>query len=85
MCRWSRGDREDRNPPEWLAVESGTNGLLFAAGSVTGLAGALDTLFEDEALRRHFGEAGRQTTLARYSLGQMVAGLTDAVFYASAL
>ena len=79
------GDREDRNPPEWHTVESGTNGLLFAAGSVTELAGALDTLFKDEALRRRYGEAGRQRVLTNYSVEHMVAGLKEAVLYASRL
>jgi glycosyltransferase involved in cell wall biosynthesis len=41
-------------------VEDGVTGILFAPGDVDALADALHRLLADAALRRQFGEAGRE-------------------------
>jgi glycosyltransferase involved in cell wall biosynthesis len=56
------------------AVQDGVTGILCPPGDVDALAAAIDRLAGDPALRRQYGEAGRQRILAEFSIGRMVDG-----------
>lgn len=56
-------------------VEHEKSGLLTEPGDVEALAAALVRLFENPQLRRHFGEAGRQTVITQFDLTTNVAQL----------
>lgn len=60
-------------------VEHSVTGLLVAPGHAEELAGALDVLLRDGALRARFGEAGRSAALTRYA-PRAVAEKTLAVY-----
>ena len=79
------GDREDLNPPEWAAVNSGVNGLYFDEGDVASLASALEAVLEDSAARPAMGREARKTALEVYTLDAMVGGLREAIRYAAQL
>ena len=53
-------------------VRDGETGLLFAAGSVDGLASRLTLLAEDAALARRLGEAGRRLVEREYRVSDQV-------------
>lgn len=61
--------------PEIVSHES--TGLLVPAGDVAALAGAIERLVSDAALRRRLGEAGRERVQARFSATQWVNRLYD--------
>jgi glycosyltransferase involved in cell wall biosynthesis len=48
-------------------IRDGENGLLVDAGDRRQLAGALDRLLTDDALRTRLGDAGRRTVTEQYS------------------
>jgi len=50
-------------------VEPGVNGLFVPIGDGAALAAALRQLADDPALRRRFGESGRERALERFDLG----------------
>jgi glycosyltransferase involved in cell wall biosynthesis len=52
-------------------IESGRNGLLIPPAAVDSLAGAIDSLLADDALRRRMGEAARERILQRYTIEAM--------------
>jgi glycosyltransferase involved in cell wall biosynthesis len=52
-------------------VRDGVSGLVVAAGDPDALAGAIDALLADPALRRRLGEAGR-TEVSKYTYDAMV-------------
>lgn len=56
------------------AVEDGVTGLLAPPGDVAALAGAMERLLGDSALRQGMGNAGRQRILDEFSVEAMVAG-----------
>jgi glycosyltransferase involved in cell wall biosynthesis len=63
-------------------VEHGANGLLVEPGSADALAGALDRLLGDPALRERLAAAGRRTVEGRYSFAartRKIAALYDAL------
>jgi glycosyltransferase involved in cell wall biosynthesis len=63
-------------------VEHGANGLLVEPGSVDELAGAVDRLLGDAALRERLAAAGRRTVEGRYSFAarmRKIAALYDAL------
>lgn len=49
-------------------IEEGANGLLVPPSSPTALASALKKVLDSGSLARQFGEAGRATYVARYTL-----------------
>lgn len=53
-------------------VEDGATGILVSPGDPAALAGALERLIGDEALRRKMGEAGRRKAFAEFTVGQML-------------
>ena len=55
------------------AVEDGKSGLLFQAGDVTALRGALLTLLENETLRRQMGDAAQARALELFSSQKITA------------
>lgn len=54
-------------------IDSEHNGVLVEAGNVEALAGAIDRLAGDAALRKRFAEAGRETIVSRYSFAVRMA------------
>jgi len=62
-------------------IDHRQNGILVPAESVADLAGALDELIEDEALRRRLGENARQKFEAKFTMASMAAAYDD--LYAS--
>lgn len=54
-------------------VGDGVNGLLVPAGAVSPLATALRRLIEDAALRRLYGQRGRDRVLRMFSMEQIIA------------
>ena len=52
-------------------IESGKTGLLVPPASVDSLAGAIDSLLADDALRRRMGEAARERIVERYTIEAM--------------
>ena len=56
------------------AVQDGVTGILCPPGDVAALTAAIDRLAGDPALRRQYGEAGRQRILAEFSIDRMVEG-----------
>ena len=63
------------------AVEHGVSGLLAPPGDVPALAGALDALLADSALRSRLGAAGRAAYESRFRLEHTI-GKTLAVYRA---
>ena len=63
-------------------VEDGTNGYLVPPADAQALAGAINSLFESEELRRRMGERGREKVAAEFSLRENVAKLS-ALFQAT--
>ncbi|HET8701920.1 MAG TPA: glycosyltransferase, partial [Nitrococcus sp.] len=55
-------------------VRDGVNGLLVEPDDVPALAQALGRLCDDAALRRAFGESGREIALQEFSIDAMVDG-----------
>jgi rhamnosyl/mannosyltransferase len=53
-------------------TRDGVNGLLVAPRDEASLAAALNRLLADPALRRQYGEAGRQRVATEFSVQQMV-------------
>jgi rhamnosyl/mannosyltransferase len=53
-------------------TRDGVNGLLVAPRDEAALAAALNRLLADPALRRQYGEAGRQRVASEFSVQQMV-------------
>ncbi len=53
-------------------VREGTTGFLYPHGDLAAMAGRLQALAADPALRRRLGEAGRADVLAHYSLAAHV-------------
>jgi glycosyltransferase involved in cell wall biosynthesis len=47
-------------------VEDGVTGFVVQKGNATALAGAIDRLLSDPAMRERMGKAGRQRALARF-------------------
>jgi glycosyltransferase involved in cell wall biosynthesis len=47
-------------------VEDGVTGFVVPKGDAAALAGALDKLLSDPALRERMGKAGRQRAVARF-------------------
>ena len=58
-------------------VEDGTTGLLVPPGDVAALAAALNSVFQDSALRARLGAAGRQSVTERFSLDTSVRAHID--------
>ena len=58
-------------------VEHGKTGLLFEAGDVPGLSAALQTLVEDEPMRKRLSAAGTQLMRDRFSIGASVTRLGE--------
>ncbi|ATE62293.1 glycosyltransferase [Thauera sinica] len=56
------------------AVRDGVNGLLVEPGDMRQLAGAMDRLLGDPALRARMGEAGRTLVLGEFSVDAMCDG-----------
>jgi len=54
-------------------VRNGVDGLLVPAGDVASLAGAIDQLLTDTALRNRIGRAGRERVVQQHSLRRVVA------------
>ena len=52
-------------------IESGRTGLLVPPAAVDSLAGAIDSLLVDDALRRRMGEAARERIVERYTIEAM--------------
>jgi glycosyltransferase involved in cell wall biosynthesis len=52
-------------------IESGKSGLLVPPAAVGSLAGAIDSLLADDALRRRMGEAARHRIVERYTIEAM--------------
>jgi glycosyltransferase involved in cell wall biosynthesis len=61
---------------DWL--EDGVSGLLVEAGNAGELARALNELLADPARQQAMGNAGRESTAARFSAQRHVAALLDA-------
>ncbi len=59
-------------------VIDGVNGLVVPAGDAGALAGAIDRLLADEALRRNLGEAAREA-VAAYTYDAMAQGFARAL------
>ena len=57
-------------------VDEGVTGLLSEPGDAAGLAGALETLLQDPALRRRLGQAGRKRYEALFSTERFAASYT---------
>jgi glycosyltransferase involved in cell wall biosynthesis len=53
------------------AVQEGVTGLLVKTGHPAALAGAIDLLFRDPALRRRMGEAGPEFVTEEFSSGRV--------------
>lgn len=56
-------------------VQNGVNGLLIDAGNPAALAGAIESVLADAALRARLGAGARQTIVERYSLESHLARL----------
>jgi glycosyltransferase involved in cell wall biosynthesis len=65
--------------PEIEALRDGENGLLYPAGDVAGLAGAIDRLLGDETLRRRLSDEAERTAAEGFSLANMVDGMEAAI------
>ncbi len=59
------------------SVVDGVTGLLVPAGDWEGLAGALDRLIRDSALRRRLGDAGRKRAENDFSIVKTIEPLLD--------
>ena len=59
------------------AVADGRTGLLVPPEKATALAGALDRLASDEALRRELGEAGRRRVADEFSIDRICSEYMD--------
>ena len=60
-------------------IQHGTNGLLAQTGSPESFAAQLETLIDNEPLRRALGNAARRTVEQRYS-DMHIAGITGEVY-----
>ncbi len=60
-------------------VIDGTTGLLTECGSERGTAVAITRLLDDTAIRRQYGQAGRQLVVQSWSLNAMVAGYQNTI------
>jgi glycosyltransferase involved in cell wall biosynthesis len=58
-------------------IRSGVNGLLVDPDDPSGMAGAMISLIEDEALRTRFSENGRRTIEERFTIGRSVSDHID--------
>lgn len=61
------------------SVEDGVNGFLVSFGSTRGIADAIITLLQDEALSRRMGRVGRERVVREFSW-DAVAGRLDSVY-----
>jgi glycosyltransferase involved in cell wall biosynthesis len=69
------------------AVQEGESGFLTAVGDAAALAGAMEKLLNDSALRARMGEAGRRIATERFSLavtGKVFLDKYDEVLYGRA-
>lgn len=60
-------------------VDPGKTGYTFPPGDAETLAGLLERLADDPALREQLGRAARERALARHSIERQVNGLTEVV------
>ena len=56
-------------------VDHGQNGYLVARNDLAGYAAAVQQLGEDAALRRQFGEHGREKVARSFGYDQLAGGL----------
>jgi glycosyltransferase involved in cell wall biosynthesis len=60
-------------------VEHGKNGYLYDPDDVSGFASAIRKLASDVALRRRFGERGRNVVAGRYTQDALVSSFEEAI------
>lgn len=70
--------------PEIEALRDGANGLLYRAGDIDGLAGAISRILSDEPLRQRLSAEAQRTVQERFSLQNMVDGMEAAIRAAAA-
>jgi glycosyltransferase involved in cell wall biosynthesis len=75
-------DRSAQNP-EFEAIKPGVNGLTYAAGSVAGLAGAIEKVCESASVRESLSTNAHQTAAQEFTLRRMIDGMEAAIRYAA--
>ncbi len=75
------GDDIPSHNPEIEAFRDGENGLFFKDGDAASLAGELERLLTDEAMRSRLATEAKRTVEERFSLEKMVDGFEAAVRY----
>jgi len=76
-------DRVETQNPEITALDHGVNGLHYTHGDQSALAGALDAIVSDPALRARMSGAAHETATTRFTIENMADGMESALRYAA--